>query len=40
MSCKDADELLPNLLEKYPLMRKEFEKDFKLRHDPKNNKIR
>ena len=32
---KDADELLPNLLEKYPLMRKEFEKDFKLRHDPR-----
>ncbi len=32
---KDADELLPNLLEKYPLMRKEFEKDFKLRRDPR-----
>ena len=32
---KDADDLLPNLLEKYPLMRKEFEKDFKLRKDPR-----
>ena len=36
---KDADELLPNLLEKYPLMRKEFEKDFKLRHDPRITKL-
>ncbi len=27
---KDADERLPNLLEKYPLMRKEFEKSFTL----------
>ena len=32
---KNADDLLPNLLEKYPLMRREFEKDFKLRHDPR-----
>lgn len=32
---KNAEEVLPNLLEKYPLMRKEFEKDFKLRHDPR-----
>jgi len=36
---KDADELLPNILEKYPLMRKEFEKDFKLRHDPRITKL-
>ena len=36
---KDADDLLPNLLEKYPLMRKEFEKDFKLRHDPRITKL-
>ncbi len=36
---KNADELLPNLLEKYPLMRKEFEKDFKLRHDPRITKF-
>ncbi|MBW3042496.1 sugar transferase [Prochlorococcus marinus] len=36
---KDADELLPNLLEKYPLMRKEFEKDFKLRRDPRITKL-
>tara|TARA_Y100001968_G_C19321730_1_gene699638 strand:- start:142 stop:819 length:678 start_codon:yes stop_codon:yes gene_type:complete len=36
---KDADELLPDLLEKYPLMRKEFEKDFKLRHDPRITKL-
>ena len=32
---EDADEILPNLLDKYPLMRKEFEKDFKLRKDPR-----
>ena len=37
--CKDADDLLPNLLEKYPLMRKEFEKDFKLRQDPRITKL-
>ena len=36
---KNADELLPNLLEKYPLMRKEFEKDFKLRKDPRITKL-
>ena len=36
---KDADNLLPNLLEKYPLMRKEFEKDFKLRQDPRITKL-
>ena len=36
---KNADELLPNLLEKYPLMRKEFEQDFKLRHDPRITKL-
>ena len=36
---KNADDLLPNLLEKYPLMRKEFEKDFKLRHDPRITKL-
>ena len=36
---KDADEILPNILEKYPLMRKEFEKDFKLRHDPRITKL-
>ncbi len=36
---KDADDLLPNLLEKYPLMRKEFEKDFKLRRDPRITKL-
>ena len=36
---KNADELLPNLLEKYPLMRKEFEKDFKLRHDPRITRL-
>ena len=36
---KDADDLLPNLLEKYPLMRKEFENDFKLRKDPRITKL-
>ena len=36
---KDADNLLPKLLEKYPLMRKEFEKDFKLRQDPRITKL-
>ena len=36
---KDADDLLPNLLEKYPLMRREFEKDFKLRQDPRITKL-
>ena len=36
---KDAEDLLPNLLEKYPLMRKEFEKDFKLRKDPRITKL-
>ena len=36
---KDADELLPNLLENSPLMRKEFEKDFKLRNDPRITKL-
>ena len=36
---KNADELLPNLLEKYPLMRKEFEQDFKLRYDPRITKL-
>ena len=36
---KDADNLLLNLLEKYPLMRKEFEKDFKLRQDPRITKL-
>ncbi|ABM76294.1 galactosyl-1-phosphate transferase [Prochlorococcus marinus str. NATL1A] len=36
---KDAEDLLPNLLEKYPLMRKEFEKDFKLRQDPRITKL-
>ena len=36
---KNADDLLPNLLEKYPLMRKEFEKDFKLRQDPRITKL-
>ena len=36
---KDADELLPNLLEKYPLMRKEFENDFKIRNDPRITKL-
>jgi len=36
---KDADDLLPNLLEKYPLMRNEFEKDYKLRHDPRITKL-
>ena len=36
---KDADDLLPNILEKYPLMRKEFEKDFKLRQDPRITKL-
>ena len=36
---KDADDLLPNLLENYPLMRKEFEKDFKLRQDPRITKL-
>ena len=36
---KDADNLLPNLLEKYPLMRKEFEKDFKLRKDPRITRL-
>jgi len=36
---ENADDLLPNLLEKYPLMRKEFEKDFKLRKDPRITKL-
>ena len=36
---KDADDLLPNLLNKYPLMRKEFENDFKLRQDPRITKL-
>ena len=36
---KDADDLLPNLLEIYPLMRKEFEKDFKLRQEPRITKL-
>ena len=36
---KDADDLLPNLLEKYPLMRKEFEKDFTLRQDPRITRL-
>ena len=36
---KDADDSLPNLLEKYPLMRKEFEKDFKLRQDPRITRL-
>ena len=36
---KDADDLLPNLLQKYPLLRKEFEKDFKLRRDPRITKL-
>ena len=36
---KDADELLPNLLENSPVMRKEFEKDFKLRNDPRITKL-
>jgi len=36
---KNADDILPNLLEKYPLMRKEFEKDFKLRKDPRITKL-
>ena len=36
---KDADELLPNLLENSPLMKKEFEKDFKLRNDPRITKL-
>ena len=36
---KDADDLLPNLLEKYPVMRKEFEKDFKLRQDPRITRL-
>ena len=36
---KNADDLLPNLLEKYPLMRKEFENDFKLRQDPRITKL-
>ena len=36
---KDAEDLLPNLLEKYPLMRKEFEEDFKLRQDPRITKL-
>ena len=36
---KNADDLLTNLLEKYPLMRKEFEKDFKLRQDPRITKL-
>ena len=36
---KNADDLLPNLLAKYPLMRKEFEKDFKLRKDPRITKL-
>ena len=36
---KDADDLLSNLLEKYPLMRKEFENDFKLRQDPRITKL-
>ena len=36
---QDADVVLPDLLEKYPRMRKEFEKDFKLRHDPRITKL-
>ena len=36
---EDADELLLNLLESSPLLRKEFEKDFKLRHDPRITKL-
>ena len=36
---KDADDLLPNLLNKYPLMKMEFEKDFKLRQDPRITKL-
>ncbi len=36
---EDADQLLPNLLERHPLMREEFEKDFKLRHDPRITKL-
>ena len=36
---KNADELLPDLLAKSPLMRKEFEKDFKLRNDPRITKL-
>ncbi len=36
---KDADDLLPTLLNKYPVMRKEFEKDFKLRQDPRITKL-
>ena len=36
---EDADELLPSLLDRYPLMRKEFEKDCKLRHDPRITKL-
>ena len=36
---KDADELLLNLLDNSPLMRKEFEKDFKLRNDPRITKL-
>ena len=36
---KNADDILPNLLEKYPLMKKEFEKDFKLRKDPRITKL-
>ena len=36
---KDSDELLPDLLEKSPNMKKEFEKDFKLRNDPRITKL-
>ncbi len=36
---KNADDLLPNLLEKHPLMRTEFEKDFKLRQDPRITRL-
>ncbi len=36
---KDADTILPNLLEKYPLMKKEFENDFKLKNDPRVTRL-
>ena len=36
---ENADELLPDLLEKYPLMREEFEKDCKIRNDPRITKL-
>ncbi len=36
---ENAEDALPNLLAKYPLMRKEFEKDFKLRDDPRITRI-